>query len=171
MTVTTSYTTSATETFSMASARYVASKIATDLRQLQRYYGKPSDVEITDYAVEAAVLAYHGYVKKVIYGFKRDGKWVLSLEYTSENGTLTADDRAGGAYRYADITGANFDSYLFRTQSWRSLTDTRRKEINDSLSITRIPATAPGYTGGYHTSDRTYSAHGTGFTRSSYRPR
>jgi hypothetical protein len=36
--VTNSYTRSATDTFSLSNARYVASKVATDLRQLQRYY-------------------------------------------------------------------------------------------------------------------------------------
>jgi Bacterial HORMA domain family 1 len=145
-------------------------KIATDLRQLQRYYNKPTDTEITDYAVEAAILAYHGYVEKVIYGFMRNEDWILTLEYSYANGTLTADDRAGGVHRYADITGTVFDSYLYYSPSWSFATDARREEIKKSLPITRTPATAPGYTGGYHTSDRTYSAHGTGFTRSSYRP-
>lgn len=165
-----SYTLSGTETFSLSSARYVASKVATDLRQLQRYYGRPSDAEITDYAVEAAVLAYHGYVAKVIYGFKRGSRWILTLEYTAVNGTLTEDDRAGGVYRHADVSGAAFHSYMTRTSSWWQLTDAGRDEINKSLPFTRTPGEAPGYAGGHHTFDRTYSAHGTGFTRSTYRP-
>ena len=40
----------------------------------------------------------------------------------------------------------------------------------ESLPFTRTPGEAPGYAGGHHTFDRTYSAHGTGFTRSTYRP-
>jgi hypothetical protein len=168
--VTVSYTRSETESFSLSNAKYVASKVATDLRQLQRFYGKPSDTEISDYALEAAVLAYRGYVQKVIYGFKRGTYWILTLEYTAVNGTLTADDRAGGVYRHADISGAVFHSYLIRTSAWWNLSPAERDGINESLPITRTSGTAPGYTGGYHTVDRTYSAHGTGFTRSSYRP-
>jgi hypothetical protein len=106
--MTSSYTTSATQTFSLSNARYVASKVATDLRQLQRSYGRPSDNDIQAYAEEIAILAYHGYVDKVIYGFKRGISWILTLEYIAVNGTLNADDRAGGVYRYADIGGADF---------------------------------------------------------------
>lgn len=168
--MTTSYTVSATETFSESAARYVASKVATDLRQLQRYYGSPSDTEIADYAKEIAVLAEHGHVKNVIYGFKRGSNWILTLEYTAVNGTLTTDDRAGGIYRYANVTGTSFHSYMNRTQSWWDLTTQGRDEINKKLPFTRTPGQAPGYTGGHHTFDRTYSAQGTGFTRSSYRP-
>lgn len=168
--VTGSYTRSATDTFSLSSARYVASKVATDLRQLQRYYGRPFDTQIADYAEEIAVLAHHGYVDKVIYGFKRDRNWILTLEYTVVNDTLTADDRAGGVYRYADVSGAVFHSYLTRTSSWWDLTDAGRDDVNASLPFVRTSGAAPGYTGGHHTFDRTYSAQGTGFTRSNYRP-
>ena len=168
--MTVSYTTSATESFSLSSARYVASKVAADLRQVQRYYGKPNDTDIANYAEEIAVLAYHGYVEKVIYGFKRNDKWILTLEYVAVNGTLTTDGRAGGIYRDANATGATFSSYLYRATAWWRLTEAGRNEIDKSLPFTRTPAEASGYTGGYHTSDRTYSAQGTGFTRSTYRP-
>jgi HORMA domain-containing protein len=168
--VTTSFTRSATATFSLSSARYVASKIATDLCQLRRYYGTPTDTQIAEYAEEAAILTYHGYVEKVIYGFQRGPSWILTLEYTVVNGTLTTDDRAGGVYRRADVAGAVFHSYMNRTPAWRSLTDADRNEINKTLPFTRTPADAPGYIGGHHTFDRTYSAQGAGFTRSSYRP-
>jgi len=168
--VTSSYTRSTADTFSLSNARYVASKVATDLRQLQRYYGRPSDKEIANYAEEVAILAYHGYVEKVIYGFKRGSNWILTLEYTAVNGTLTADDRAGGVYRYADVGGSAFHSHMNRTWSWWLLTDAGRDEINKSLPFTRTVGDTPGYTGGHHTFDRTYSAQGTGLTRSSYRP-
>ena len=168
--MTTSYTTSATETFSMASARYVCSKIAADLRQLQRYYYSPPEQDIVDYATEAAVLAYHGYVDKMTYGFKRAGNWILALEYRFVDNVLQGDDRAGGVYRNANTAGAAFASYLEPSQSWWELTDSRRNEIRNSLPVIRSHAAAPGYAGGYHTVDRSYSASGTGFARSSYRP-
>jgi hypothetical protein len=168
--MTTSYTRSESETYTLASAKYVASKIATDLRQVQRYYGRPSDTDIADYALEAALLSHGRYVDKVIYGFQRNGDWILSLEYTSVNGTLVADDRAGGIYRYANTDGTVFTSFLYYSWKWSQLTGTDRDEFTELLPFTRTNAPAPGYTGGYHTSDRTYSAHGTGFTRSTYRP-
>jgi hypothetical protein len=168
--MTTSYTRSASNTYSLASARYVASKIATDLRQVQRYYGQPSDADIADYALEAALLSHGGYVDKAIYGFQRAGKWILALEYTNVNGTLVTDDRAGGIYRHADTSGTVFSSFLYYSWKWSQLTGTDLADFTDLLPINRTTAPAPGYTGGYHASDRTYSAHGTGFTRSTYRP-
>ncbi|SEF27416.1 hypothetical protein SAMN05421837_103823 [Amycolatopsis pretoriensis] len=169
--MTTSYTRSEAGTYSLASAKYVASKIATDLRQVQRYYGRPSDSAITDYALEAALLSHGGYVDKVIYGFQRDGDWILTLEYTAANGTLIADDRAGGIYRHADTDGAVFTSFLHYSLKWSFLPSTDRDEFTELLPFSRTDAPAPGYTGGYHTFDRTYSSSGTGFTRSTYRPR
>lgn len=168
--MTTSYTRSESETYSLASAKYVASKIATDLRQVQRYYGRPSDTDIAEYAVEAALLSHSGYVNKVIYGFQRNGDWILALEYTNVNGTLVADDRAGGIYRYANTNGTVFTSFLYYSSKWSQLTGTDRDDFTKLLPFSRIDAPAPGYTGGYRISDRKYSAHGTGFTRSTYRP-
>ncbi|MGH3436431.1 MAG: hypothetical protein ACRDRN_08170 [Sciscionella sp.] len=170
--MTTSYTRSESEseTYSLANAKYVASKIATDLRQVQRYYGRPSDTDIADYALEAALLSHRGYVDKVIYGFQRNRNWILALEYTSVNGTLVADDRAGGIYRHAKTDGTVFTSYLYYSWAWSQLTGTDRDDFIELLPFIRTSASAPGYTGGYLTSDRTYSAHGTGFTRSTYRP-
>ncbi|MGH3782535.1 MAG: hypothetical protein ACRDRO_18425 [Pseudonocardiaceae bacterium] len=177
MSVSYSYTRTATATFSQSAARYVASKIATDLRQLQRYYSRPSDADIGNYAEEIAILGYGGsseydsYVDKVIYGFKRNGDWLLTLEYVFVNGMLAVDDRAGGVYRYADVAGAAFHSYMMRSSSWWVLSEADRAAINISLPFVRTSADGPGYTGGYHISDRTYSREGTGFTRSTYRPR
>lgn len=174
--MTSSYTLAATATFSRSAARYVASKIATDLRQLQRWYDRPSEVQIDQYAEEIAILGYGNdsengsYVDKVIYGFRRNGAWLLTLEYVFVNGMLTTDDRAGGVYRSADVTDADFHSYLTYSSTWRALSEADRAAINKSLPFTRIPGDALGYTGGYHISDRTYSREGTGFTRSTYRP-
>ncbi|WP_390479743.1 HORMA-1 domain-containing protein, partial [Frankia casuarinae] len=138
--------------------------------QLQRYYGKPSDTEIIDLAAEATALAHGGHVDKVIYGFQCRGAWILTLEYVFVNGTLTTDDRAGGVCRHADVVDATFTSYLIHSPAWWRLDAAIRDTIEKSLPIVRTPAAAPGYSGGFHTTDRTYSAQGTGFTRSSYRP-
>jgi hypothetical protein len=169
--MTTSFTLATSETYSLACAKQVASKIATDLRQVQRFYDCPADDDIADYAVEAALLSHGGYVDKVIYGFQRDGDWIFALEYTAANGTLVSDNRAGGIYRYADTEGAVFTSYLYYSWKWKFLSGSDKADFTKSLPFSRTSALAPGYTGGYHTSDRTYSSRGTGFTRSTYRPR
>ncbi len=165
-----SYTRSANESYSLAMARYSVSKITTDLKQVQRYYRKPSDSEIEDYREEAVALARHGYIKKVIYGFQRNGSWIFTLEYTAEYGTLVGDDRAGGVYRYANVDGADFTSYLWRSQKWWDLTQSERDDVEETFRLKRIGATAPSYTGGYLSADRTYSSQGTGFNRGMYRP-
>jgi hypothetical protein len=41
-----SYTTTDTESFTLVHARYIASKVATDLKRFQRFYGSPSDAWI-----------------------------------------------------------------------------------------------------------------------------
>jgi hypothetical protein len=168
--MTTSYTTSATKSFSLASARYVCSKVATDLRQMQRTYLRPSNQAILDYAEEAAVLSHYGYLDKVTYGFQRNGSWIFALEYRFVDGVLQTDQRAGGVYRDADITGADFSSFLEQSHAWRQLTPARRAEVEAMLPVDRTPSPTPGYFGGYHVSDRGYSTNGAGFTRSTYRP-
>ena len=44
-----SYTTTATNTFTVTHARHMAAKVATDLKRMQRFYGSPSDGRINEY--------------------------------------------------------------------------------------------------------------------------
>ena len=43
-----SYTVTESTTFTVTHARHIAAKVATDLKRLQRFYGKPSDSAIAD---------------------------------------------------------------------------------------------------------------------------
>ena len=83
------------------------------------------------------------------YGYRRDGSWVVALRYTAQpNGTLAADDRAGGIPRGVDISRARFYSYLTYSTKWESLSASERDKIKNSLPISRTGAPEPGSSGG-----------------------
>ena len=106
-----SYTT--TQAWSRTHARYVAGKVAADLRQMQQAYGEPNDVRICMYLSELASLLTNQYVKEVTYGYRRNGSWVAALRYAADmHGNLNADDRSGRIPRGADVSGATFGSFM-----------------------------------------------------------
>jgi hypothetical protein len=167
--MTTSYTFS--ETFTRSNARYVASKVATDLRLLQRFYGRPTDTEIDDYAGELVELLVGGYVQRITYGFKRSSAWMVALRYEARlDGTLTADDRAGRVIPGIDITGAGFYSYLVHSYAWTLLDPDERARIEARLPVQRTGADEPSSSNGAWIQDRSYSAAGSGVQRASFRP-
>jgi Bacterial HORMA domain family 1 len=164
-----SYTTSST--FTRVHARYIASKVAADLRQMQLLYGKPFSSEIDDYMEELIVLLALGYLASVDYGFRRDGKFILSLSFTvASDGTLIADDRAGRIPAGVNISGATWYSYLRKNYKWSGLSDDERSRIEQSLPIKREGHPEPQYGAGTFTEDKVYSANGTGVKRRTFRP-
>src|SRR6266540_1337181 len=79
--MTTTYTYS--ETFTRSNARYVASKVAADLRLLQRVYGRPTDADVDDRA------------GRVTPGINITGaSWSSYLVYSYTWGLLDAAERA-----------------------------------------------------------------------------
>jgi hypothetical protein len=167
--MTTSYTIS--ETFTRSNARYVASKVAADLRLLQRFYGRPTDTEIDAYSGELVELLLGGYVKQVTYGFKRSGAWVVALRYEARlDGTLTADDRAGKVTPGINITRASWSTYLGYSYAWTLLDPAERARIKARLPVQRTGANEPSSTNGAWIQDRSYSAAGSGVQRASFRP-
>ena len=93
-----SYTQTETTTFTITHARHMASKVATDLKRLQRFYYTPSDQQICDYETEIIELLKGGYLAEVTYGFRRDGKWIEpALRYTARDlaGNVANDDDPG----------------------------------------------------------------------------
>ena len=105
------------------------------------------------------------------YGYRRNGDWILALHYVPRrDGTLEADDRAGRVPRRVDITGATFYSYLTYSPAWDNLTWDQQQAVKVELPISRTSADPSGTSGGYWTTDRTYSSGGTGVTRSTFRP-
>ena len=166
--MTNTYTTSAT--YSSTNVDYVASKVVSDLRGLNDYYGQPSESSMWDFYEELVELLAGGYVASVEYGFKRNGHRVVSLCYEARmDGSLT-DGRSGGVYARADISGASWFSILVYSKKWDSLPASAQEEIEARLPIKRSYGQAPGDGNGYWSMDRTYSSQGIGVQRRTFRP-
>lgn len=159
------------QTFTVTHARHMAAKVATDLKRLQRFYGKPSDSSIADYEEEVIALLKAGYLGTVTYGFKREGEWIEpALRYTALDlaGLSANDDDPGKVRPGADISGATFYSYLTYSSAWDKLTTDEQDQFKKGLPFYRGGASEPGISG-YLQDDRTYSSGGRALSRASVR--
>lgn len=164
----------ASQTFTITHARYITSKVAADLRQLQLFYGAPNDAFIAAFAEEAALLLRDGYLERVDYGFQRKSvysgdQWVLLLRYTARNGAL-ADEHAGRVPAGVSIDGARFASFLSYSSKFFSLTPPERARVEANLPINRSAGNEAGFVAGSWGGDRTYSSNDQGLGRSVFRP-
>ena len=163
-------TTSSTNTFTRTNARYIASKIAADLRQMQLFYGKPPSSDIDDYVEEAVEYLAAGYLKNVEYGFRKDGDWVVSLRYeVRSDGTLT-DGAPGGVYPHADTSGSHFHSFLRQNGAYSDLGSSSQAEFKAKLPVKRTPGQEPGHVNGFWVPGNTYASGGVGADRRMWRP-
>jgi len=92
-----SYSVTESATFTVTHARHMATKVATDLKRIQRLYnGIPTDQRIADFETELTEFLKAGYLNTVTYGFRRDGDWIEpTLRYTARDlagGTANDDD-------------------------------------------------------------------------------
>ncbi|MBF9052314.1 hypothetical protein GTA62_20355 [Roseobacter sp. HKCCD9010] len=166
-----SFTLTESITFNVTHARHMAAKVATDLKRLQRLYGKPTDASIAEYEEEVTALLKAGYLGTVTYGFRRDDAWIEpALRYTAyELASASANDDDPGRIRPgADVSGASFYSYLAYSAAWDNLTDTERANFKKSLPFQRNGADEPSVNG-YLSDDRTYSSGGRALGRASVR--
>lgn len=166
-----SFTRSTTTTFTLTHAKKLASKVATDLKRIQRFYGSPSDSMIADYEEEITAYLKEDYLEIATYGFKRNGKWIEpTLEYAAEElrGRSVSDDNPGKVRPGADISGAIFGSYFMHSQSWFSLSQSEKEDFASDLPINRVTGSKPGIEG-HFTSDKTYSAGDRALNRKSVR--
>ncbi len=158
-------------TFTVTHARHMASKVATDLKRMQRFYGSPSDADIASYEVEVVELIKAGYLGAVTYGYKKDGKWIEpTLRYTARElaGGVANDDDPGRIRPGADIGGATFHSYLTYSATWEQLGQAERDIFKATLPFFRGSAAEPGVSG-YFSNDRTYSSGGRALDRAAVR--
>ncbi len=166
-----SYTYTDTVSFTHTHAVHLASKVAADLKRIQRLYGSPSDAAIADYEGEIIGLLKAGYLGTVTYGFRRDGKWIEpTLRYTAQDlaGSAANDDDPGRVRPGANIAGASFYSYLNYSGAWDRLSYEEQHRFKETLPVSRGGAAEPG-TSGYFSADKTYSAGGRALGRSSMR--
>jgi hypothetical protein len=169
--MTSSYTTSASSTFTVTHARHMAAKIAADLKRMQRFYGAPSDTDIATYEAEVVELLKAGYLGTVTYGYKRNDNWIEpTLRYSAKDlaGTGANDDDPGKVRPGADVSGASFYNYLTYSAAWWSLTSEQQEAFKKTLPFQRSGAAEPGISG-YLISDHTYSAGGKALDRFSIR--
>ncbi len=158
-------------TFTIIHAKYMAAKVTADLKRLQRFYGSPDDIWISDFETEITELLRGGYLAEVTYGFRRDGKWIEpTLRYTARDlaGTFGNDDDPGRIRPGADVKDASFYSYLIFSSAWHNLPATDRAAIEERLPFKRSDAPESGING-YLVNDRTYSAGGRALNRASVR--
>jgi hypothetical protein len=161
----------ASETFSIVHARHISSRVAADMRLMNRYYSYPADAHIEDYLEEIAQLLAEGYLRTFEIGFKRDGQRLFTLRYeVRADGTLS-DSRAGGVPTNIDIAGASPFNYLTYSTKWFALDRDERDAFKATLPVQRTPGDEPTDGQGYWVhEDRSYAAGGTGLFRGRFVP-
>jgi hypothetical protein len=163
-----SYTLSESQTFTLTHAKHLASKVATDLKRIQRFYGSPSDTTIANYEMELIEILKGGYLKNVTYGFQLNEKWIEpTVSYTAKDlsGLSSADDDPGRIKPNASISGASFTSFLSYNQKWDSLGASEKDAFKKTLPFQRGYGSEPGING-YLSNDKTYSSGGRALDRS-----
>ncbi len=165
-----SYSLTEAVTFSITHARKLASKVAVDLKRVQRFYRLPDDAFIDDHEAELVVLLKSGVLGELTCGFRRNGNWIEpTLRYTAhELADDGPDDDPGRVKPRCNVVDASFHSYLKYNSEWSQLTETEREKIEAQLPFRRVAAPEPGV-GGYFVDDRAYSAGGRGLSRASVR--
>ena len=160
------YTRTATQTFTRAHAKRISYRIATDLKRMERLYGYPTDREIADYDGEVIELLTAGYLGTVAYGFRRNDRWIEpTLRYTAfELADPGFGDDPGRVPARAEVGGASFYSYLTYSSAWDALSPAEQAAFKQSLPVKRVGAAEPGVDG-YLQRDLAYSAGGRGVQR------
>ena len=161
------YTTTETNSFTITHAKHIAAKVATDLMRFTRFYKKPTLQEINDYEIELIALLKGGYLKKVIYGFHRNGNWVEALQYHAlPDGALVGDDDPGKIRPGSDVLGESFTSHLWTNSRWDKLLPSEKEAIYAAIPFTRESAPVMPLENGVWSSGLNYSAGGRGLNRS-----
>lgn len=163
-----SFTFSNTTTFTATHAKYLASKVATDLKRIQRLYGAPNDYQIERYEQELTEFLKKGYLQEVSYGYQKDGNWIEpTLFYTARDlSTSSGDDDPGKIKPGANITGAAFTSFMVTNNVYGRLSASDLADFEKDLPFTRSTGSKPGIDG-YLSSDNSYSSGGKALDRSS----
>ncbi len=162
------YTHSQAKTFTITNAKYLASKVQTDLLRLHRYYysshGKPTIQEIQNYHVELVLLQVYNYLEEIEYGFVENNCWVKALKYTARQGGVLTSDEDPGGIRFSNVSpGAKFTSLLSYNATWQAASQLERDNFKKKNPVSRVTGT--DYSGNWE-QQRAYSSGGRGFLRS-----
>jgi Bacterial HORMA domain family 1 len=166
-----SLTQTVSESFTLTHARYLASKVTTDMLRLQQIYGRPTNTEINDYGTELALLLRDGYVEDYEFGFKIGDQRLLSLKYIVIGSDLTAtNDRPGRVPAGIQVGTAKWFTFLTYSDAWSRLSTGEQAKIEETLPIKRSTGTSPKDGLGYWSNDLSYSAGGVSLSRGVFRP-
>ncbi|MGW0251900.1 HORMA-1 domain-containing protein [Nocardia goodfellowii] len=155
----------ASSTFTITDAQYVASKMGADLLNLNARYGHPTREQITDFVLEAALYLKAGYLATVDYGFKDGDRWILRLRYRAIAGGQLGDASPGGLPSPATVTGSTFHSYLIPNAAFTALTSEEKRAFKDTLPFQRTGGSEPTTGVGDYTNESQYSRNGVGLNR------
>lgn len=168
--MTSTFTTSAT--FTRTHAKHLAAKVIADLYQCSILYDRPVVDKISDYETELIEMLANEYVSTYEFGFKSNGKRLLSWYYSvGADGGLNGDSDVGGIYAKATVAGAAYFNFMTYSNKWRNLTDAERARFKAGLPIDRTPGSSPEDGDGYWEVDHGYSAGGVRVDRKTFRPR
>ncbi|QDV85400.1 hypothetical protein [Planctomycetes bacterium TBK1r] len=165
------FTHTASATFTITHAKHLASKIAADLNACSRLHGNPSVAAVENYNAELVELFRYGYLSRYEFGFKRDEKRVLSWSYeVSTSGNIETDERAGKMSAYVDLGGTTFFNYAWYSSKYNSLASDQQSTFKDSHPVNRTSGDPPSDgLGSWSGTEKNYSAGGTGVSRQSFR--
>ncbi len=159
------------ETWSLTYAKYLSSKVTSDMWRCQQLYGVPSRDDINNYGAELALLLRDGYVETYEFGFIVDNQRLITWRYTVDtSGQISTDDRPGRIVSGVDVSTASFFNRLVCSASWFKLSQEERDRIKESLPIQRVMKEGPRDGNGYWLQDLTYSSNGVAMPRSTFRP-
>ncbi len=158
-------------TFTITHAKYLASKIAADLNASSRLHGRPAISVVEQYNEELIELLRYGYLSQYEFGFKRNGKRVLSWAYEVDSyGSISGDDRPGKMSAYVDLSTTSFFNYVSYTDKYFNLSLDEQAAFKASHPINRTSGDPPSDGNGvWSGTEKNYSAGGTGVSRRSFR--
>ena len=164
------HTFTTSSTFTRTGAKHIASKVLADLRGMRDYYGEPSESQILDYYGELTELLVGGYIESVEYGFRKNGRRVVTLYYEVLSDGSLSDEKSGRVYARADISNSKWFSLLTCNGKWASLSPADRQQIEARIPVKRRPGKSPQDGNGYWVADKSYSSQGVGTQRRTFRP-
>jgi len=164
-------TRTASESFTLTHAKYLASKVTADMLRCLQNYGRPAQNDINNFGTELALLLRDGYVEAYEFGFSQDDQRLLSWRYEVDgSGINSTDDRPGRIVSGVAIANATWFNQLTFSNTWLALPQAERDRIRTGLPIQRVTKDGPKDGRGYWTNDLNYSASGVSLGRRTFRP-
>lgn len=170
MTVSNTYTTSDTESFTITNARKLAAKVTADMHQCRRLYGDPTEADIAAYNEELVHMLAGKYVSSYEFGYQKGDKRIVSWYYTITAAGDLEGGRSGGLYAKADISGASWFNFMTTNYSWSVLNEAGKNAVRAKHSVKRVTGDPPSDGSGHWVADRIYVSGGVAVQRKEFRP-